>query len=255
MPAFWQPYRRRNLPLMQSPLSLPLAVMAAVVMVCVVAGHSRMARAQTDGCGPVQTPATTLEFIKMDPMLDRHRSVRWLNSRAGGSARYLVTGLTEYEMRASFNMRLMPRDVGFGRYCLTPITVNPRVEVIKHLVYVASELERGSCEYNVVYAHEGEHVKINQGMEADIQASLDDMVGDITRKLAAMPPMSGENVARSIKRLLAEYGRDFKRRLKDIDRNRREDHKRIDTPEEYTKLSLACGPNSAFQTVLPQAAR
>lgn len=232
-----------------------MAGLIAGLLFCVILWHSRAAMAQTNGCGPVQTPTTTLEFMHMDPMLDRHRSVRWLNSRAGGSPRYLVTGLTEYEMRASFNMRLEPREARFGRYCLTPVTVNPRVEVIKHLVYVASELERGSCEYNVVYAHEGEHVKINQGMEADIRASLDDMVGDITRKLAAMPPMSGENVAHSIKRLLSEYGRDFKRRLKDIDRDRREDHKRIDTPEQYTKLSLACGPNSAFQTILPRAAR
>lgn len=244
MPAFGQ-HNRLNV--------LAVMVVASVVFALLVL--SKSTAAQTNGCGPVQTPSTTLEFIQMDPMLDRHRSVRWLNSRAGGSPRYLVTGLTEYEMRASFNMRLEPREARFGRYCLTPVTVNPRVEVVKHLVYVASELERGSCEYNVVYAHEGEHVKINQGMEADIQASLDDMVGDITRTVAAMPPMSGENVARSIKRLLSEYGREFKRRLNDIDRSRREDHKRIDTPEQYDKLAMACGPNSAFQTILPRAAR
>ncbi len=188
-------------------------------------------------------------------MLDRHRSVRWLNSRAGGGSRYLVAGLTEYEMRASFDMRFEPREVGFGRYCLDPVRVSPKVDVVKHLVYIASELERGSCEYDVVYAHEGEHVKVNQGMEADIRAALDDLVNDVVGKVSAMFPLSADNVPSAIKRLLSEYGRDFKRRLRDIDRRRREEQRQIDTPEEYQRLSLACGPNSAFQTVLQQAIR
>ncbi|MAL41562.1 MAG: hypothetical protein CMO04_17005 [Thalassospira sp.] len=206
-------------------------------------------------CAPVRSPEAMLEFNHKDPMLDRHRSVRWLNSRAGGGSRYLVAGLTEYEMRASFDMRFEPREVGFGRYCLDPVRVSPKVDVVKHLVYIASELERGSCEYDVVYAHEGEHVKVNQGMEADIRAALDDLVNDVVGKVSAMFPLSADNVPSAIKRLLSEYGRDFKRRLRDIDRRRREEQRQIDTPEEYQRLSLACGPNSAFQTVLQQAIR
>jgi len=215
---------------------------------------SRPASAQ-GSCAPVRAPQASLEFNHMDPMLDRHRSVRWLNSRAGGSPRYLVTGLTEYEMRASFDMRFEPRQVGFGRYCLDPVRVSPKVDVVKHLVYVASELERGTCEYDVVYAHEGEHVKINQGMEADIRVALDDLVNDVVGRVSAMFPMSAENTQSAMKRLLSEYGRDFKRRISEVDRNRREQHKMIDTPAEYEKLSMACGPNSAFHTVLQAAAR
>ncbi|MCC9620821.1 hypothetical protein LPB41_03870 [Thalassospira sp. MA62] len=188
-------------------------------------------------------------------MLDRHRSVKWLNSRASGGPGYLVTGLTEYEVNASFDMRLEPRDVGGGRYCLDPVRVSPKVDVVKHLVYIASELRPGSCEYNVVYAHEGEHVQINRGMEADLRVALDDMIADIRRTTERLSPMPASEAARSINRLLGEFGREFKRRLRDIDRNRRNAHKLIDTPAEYQKLSLACGPNSAFQTVLPQAAQ
>ncbi|WP_336080062.1 hypothetical protein [Thalassospira sp. CH_XMU1448-2] len=206
-------------------------------------------------CAPVRAPQATLEFNHKDPMLDRHRSVRWLNSRAGGGSKYVVAGLTEYEMQASFDMRIEPREVGLGRYCLDPVRVNPKVNVVKHLVYIASELERGSCEYNAVYAHEGEHVKVNRGMEADIRAALDDLVNDVVGKVGAMFPMPAENVQSAIRRLLSEYGRDFKRRLRDIDRRRREEQRRIDTPEEYQRLSLSCGPNSAFQTVLQQAVR
>lgn len=226
----------------------------AILVICLGMLLSRPAIAQGT-CAPVRAPQASLEFNHMDPMLDRHRSVRWLNSRAGGSPRYLVTGLTEYEMRASFDMRFEPREVGFGRYCLDPVRVSPKVDVVKHLVYIASELERGTCEYDVVYAHEGEHVKINQGMEADIRAALDDLVNDVVGKVSAMFPMPADNVPGAIKRLLSEYGRDFKRRINDIDRNRREQHKRIDTPAEYEKLSLACGPNSAFHTTLQEAAR
>ncbi|MBX2831937.1 MAG: hypothetical protein KTR23_12255 [Rhodospirillales bacterium] len=229
-------------------------LIVSLLLVCAVVMSSGPAKAQGT-CGPVKAPQAMLEFNHKDPQLDRHRSVRWLNARAGGGARYLVAGLTEYEMRASFDMRFEPRAVGFGRYCLDPVRVSPKVDVVKHLVYVASELNRGSCEYNVVYAHEGEHVKINQGMEADIRVALDDLVGDVVRKVDAMFPLAADNVPSAIKRLLSEYGRDFKRRLRDIDRHRREQHRQIDTPEEYEKLSLACGPNSAFQNDLQAAAR
>lgn len=213
-----------------------------------------LARAQ-GSCAPISAPEAFLEFNHMDPMLDRHRSVRWLNSRAGGNPRYLVTGLTEYEVQASFDMRFEPREVGVGRYCLDPVRVNPKVDVVKHLVYVASELQRGTCEYDVVYAHEGEHVKINQGMEADIRAALDDLVNDVVQKVGAMFPMPADNAQRAMRRLMSEYGRDFKRRLNDIRRRSRLRHEQIDTPREYEKLSLACGPNSAFQTTLQEAMR
>ncbi len=226
----------------------------SLLLICAAVLFSGPASAQ-GSCGPISAPQAILEFNHKDPQLDRHRSVRWLNARAGGSPSYLVAGLTEYEMRASFDMRFEPRQVGFGRYCLDPVRVNPKVDVVKHLVYIASELNRGSCEYNVVYAHEGEHVKINQGMEADIRAALDDLIADVVRKVDAMFPLAADNVSGAMKRLLSEYGRDFKRRIRDIDRNRREQHRQIDTPAEYEKLSLACGPNSAFQTVLQAAAR
>jgi hypothetical protein len=206
-------------------------------------------------CVPARAPETNLVFNHKDPMLDRFRSIRWLNSRAGGDQRFLVTGLTEYEMAASFDMRFEPREVGFRRYCLDLVRVNPKVDVVKHLVYIPSELERGTCEYDVVYAHEGEHVKINQGMEADIRAALDDLVGDAVTSVGAMFPMPADNVPGTIRRLLSEYGRDFKRRVNDIRRRSREEHRRIDTPQEYERLSLACGPNSAFQTTLQDAMR
>lgn len=231
-----------------------IKMVLAALGLLVVAGMSNPANAQGT-CGPVRSPQAFLEFNHMDPMLDRHRSVRWLNSRAGGNARYLVTGLTEYEVQASFDMRFEPRDVGGGRYCLDPVRVTPKVDVVKHLVYIASELDRGTCEYDVVYAHEGEHVKINQGMEADIRAALDDLVADIVGKVGAMYPLSADNVPGAIRRLLSEYSRDFKRRLNDIRRRSREKHRQIDTPREYEKLSLACGPKSAFQTTLQDAVR
>tara|TARA_R100001015_G_C4609874_1_gene165180 strand:- start:659 stop:1393 length:735 start_codon:yes stop_codon:yes gene_type:complete len=228
-----------------------LCVLLAVLAVLAVPGSLRA----QGSCAPISAPEAFLEFNHMDPMLDRHRSVRWLNSRAGGNARYLVTGLTEYEVQASFDMRFEPREVGAGRYCLDPVRVSPKVNVVKHLVYIASELERGTCEYDVVYAHEGEHVKINQGMEADIRASLDDLVDDVVRKVGAMFPMPAENAQRAMRRLISEYSRDFKRRLNDIRRRSSQLHERIDTPAEYKKLSLACGPNSAFQTTLQDAMR
>ena len=73
---------------------------------------SNPAEAQQNSCAVARAPVARLSFINQDPMLDRHRSVRWLNNRANQGSRYMVTGLTEYELQARFDMRLEPVEVG-----------------------------------------------------------------------------------------------------------------------------------------------
>ncbi|WP_339861963.1 hypothetical protein [Thalassospira alkalitolerans] len=230
-------------------------VFCGVIVLFVGLFNANAVQAQQSRCTIPGMPDAKLSFINRDPMLDRHRSVRWLNRRANQGSRYMVTGLTEFEMQAQFDMRIEPVEIGIGQFCLRPVRVSPQVEVVKHLVYVASELERGSCEYDIVYGHEGQHVQINQHMQSDVQRELDAMVVEIVDDFAAMRPVGAGEVARLQKRLLRQYGLEFKRRLRAIDLSRREDHRAIDTPDEYDRLSKACGPNSAFQTTLPQAMR
>jgi len=212
--------------------------------------------AQAAACPVVSPPEIAFDFVPKSPQLDRNRSVKWLNRKAASHASgWFVTGLTSYAMQAKFEMRIEPVALGDGRYCLLPARIHPTVTVSEHLVYIASELDRGSCEYDVVYAHEGQHVAINQHMELDIRNALPTFLDDVTRDFSRMQPISARLAASRIQNLLSRYGRDFKSLLAKIDNARQRDHAKIDTPAEYTRLSHACGPNSAFQTTLPAAMR
>ncbi|WP_143589513.1 hypothetical protein [Thalassospira mesophila] len=213
-------------------------------------------RAQAAVCPAIAPPEITFDFIPKSPQLDRNRSVKWLNRKAAShNPAWFVTGLTSYAMQAKFEMRIEPVALGDGRYCLLPARIHPTVTVSEHLVYIASELPRGSCEYNVVYAHEGQHVAINQHMELDIRDALPKFIEQVTNDFSQMQPLPARIAAPRIQNLLSKYGRDFKSLLAKIDRNRQRDHGKIDTATEYDRLSHACGPNSAFQTTLPAAMR
>lgn len=234
------------------------AVLAVFAATCVLVGTSALAinPAQAAVCPAVNPPEITFDFIPKSPQLDRNRSVKWLNHKgASHNSGWFVTGLTRYAMQAKFEMRIEPVALGDGSYCLLPALIHPTVTVSEHLVYIASELPRGSCEYNVVYAHEGQHVAINQHMELDIRNALPKFLDAVTSDFSQMQPLSPRLAASRIRNLLSKYGRDFKLLLAKIDRNRQLDHGKIDTAAEYDRLSHACGPNSAFQTTLPAAMR
>ncbi|WP_114089140.1 hypothetical protein [Thalassospira profundimaris] len=226
---------------------------ALLIMVMMQGVVGKVAHAAT--CPAVTAPKIAFDFEPKSPQLDRHRSVRWLNNQHAHNANWFVTGLTSYAMQARFEMRIEPVALGDGRYCLQPALIHPTVSVTEHLVYIASELEKGSCEYDVVYAHEGQHVAINQHMELDIRKALPDFLDQVTDDFARMPPMSARVAPSRIRSLLSKYGLEFKALLAKIDARRQRDHAKIDTAKEYARLSHACGPNSAFQTTLPAAMR
>ncbi|MFH1803736.1 MAG: hypothetical protein ABID63_02475 [Pseudomonadota bacterium] len=211
--------------------------------------------AQTHICRFGETPPVSLSFVNKDPQLDRSRSVRWLNQRSNRNSRWIVSGLTEYELRAAFDMKIEPVAAGNGLYCLWPARVLPRVEVVKHLVYVASELVRGTCEYDVVYAHEAQHVAINQRIEDEINKAMQGLVETITQDFAAMTALPASMVQNRSQQLLTRYGRDFQNLITQVDRARTRDHAAIDTSAEYGRIASQCGPDSAFTTTLQDAMR
>ncbi len=230
-----------------------VVLLALLMTVMQVMAGGQAAYAAT--CPAVTPPKIAFDFEPKSPQLDRHRSVRWLNSQHVHNANWFVTGLTSYAMQARFEMRIEPVALGNGRYCLQPALIHPTVSVTEHLVYIASELTKGSCEYDVVYAHEGQHVAINQHMELDIRKALPDFLQQVTDDFDRMSPLSGQMASSRIRSLLSKYGLAFKALLAKIDARRQRDHAKIDTAEEYRRLSHACGPNSAFQTTLPAAMR
>ncbi|WP_245881160.1 hypothetical protein [Thalassospira marina] len=230
-----------------------LAGFVLLVILGVVAFGGQGAYAAS--CPTVTPPKITFDFEPKSPQLDRNRSVRWLNSKTTHSADWFVTGLTSYAMQAKFEMRIEPVALGNGTYCLLPALIHPTVSVTEHLVYIASELPKGSCEYDVVYAHEGQHVAINQHMELDIRNALPAYLAQVTDDFARMQPLPAQMASARIRNLLSKYGREFKALLAKIDATRQRDHARIDTAQEYERLSHACGPKSAFQTTLPAAMR
>jgi hypothetical protein len=228
-----------------------LAMVGCVVLVLVCAAGQ--AQAQTPSCKNVERPKVGLDFVPKSPMLDHTRSVRWLNRHGEGGQGWFVTGLTKYQMHATFDMRIEPVAVSANYYCLVPVRVTPHVIVDTHLVYISSELAKGSCEYNQVYEHEGRHVIVNQQMEANIQKALPQFIDTIVQNFSAMAPVPVNRVQLRSQQLLGYYAREFRAVLAKLDRKRAADQRKIDTRAEYERLSLSCGPNSAFQTILPAA--
>lgn len=160
------------------------------------------------------------------------------NLHSDNKARGAVTGLTSasifYEYEALF--KITQTDAGFC-VAIDKMKMLYRAEPI---VYISSELERGSCEFKAVLKHENKHVRALKRVHAQhAQAFKKDVENALERIQAKGPiPENGINAAKEKMQDDLDYFLDEK--LLPIVQAAAKAHNRIDSPSEYETVSTAC---------------
>lgn len=72
-----------------------------------------------------------------------------------------INGLTVGNFTSSISGQFLIVNISNNYSCVFPKTVNAKMGYEKIDVYVASEFQPGSCEYNETLKHENEHVEVN----------------------------------------------------------------------------------------------
>jgi len=198
---------------------------------------------------PAPRPARpTIEILNPEPLVDGTQSMRWLSDRLRRNARgwqrdprldrfIHAMGLTATEWGTEISVAGIagPRD---ERQCFVATELRVRFGLHAHLVFVASEIPRGSCLWRDVYAHELRHVGVNREAIRAAAALLSADVESLARQgISTEGPTAEAAQQAALVRLRAAV----RRAEQAFDQRATRGHASIDTPEEYDRASRACG--------------
>lgn len=195
------------------------------------------------GCEAIRLPAARVAISAPQVVLDHSRSLDQLDARRS-HAGWRTTGITSYELESAFSATFEFQPIGNGRGCLRPSAISPRLKVLKHVIYIAREFPKGSCEYRSVLAHERRHAAINTELRNAFAEGLRRAFDNAAQRLRRARPIAAADFDRVARRELARWKRLFRRIEADHSRGLSGRQARIDTAAEYLRVQRSCGPNS-----------
>lgn len=104
-------------------------------------------------------------------------------------------------------------------------------------VYMARELERGTCAYDTVLDHERRHIATDRLLVQSIAPNLETQLRDAIASIGVIRASSGQVAQTQIHRMLQDYLRALGASLSQV---RQKHQSMIDTDDEYERLSRSC---------------
>lgn len=185
-------------------------------------------------------PPTHFKVVAVPLTLERDDSqnIEALTAKSGSAlATHRTMGLTTVVFGQSADINLNVVDDRRGsRACGTP---QLRVELSMQpvTVFVASELATESCQHDVTLSHEMKHVEVfRQALDSaarDLERDLPEAIGAELRR-AKNPGELQQRFVVSVRDYLAQFMGERQRLLD-------EEQAEVDSPEEYARVSNACG--------------
>lgn len=189
-------------------------------------------------CEDLPKPSITLKRLEEKLTFNHSYSYQSLTNigLAGPAAGKWILGLTRGSASASFSLAAPSVIDPTGRWeCLSPqISISYGFSPVT--VYVAKEFPPGSCAHKEILEHEMRHAKTYQDHIAQMEKALQTT---LTARFASDTPWRGPagQIAGKINQEMEERWLPFiQRSIKEVD----EAQKRIDTDEEYERISNAC---------------
>jgi hypothetical protein len=189
-------------------------------------------------CGKL--PPTHLKVVAVPLTLERDdsQSIETLTAKRGSAlATHRANGLTAAAFGYSADIELNAVDDRRGsRTCGMP---RLRVELSMQpvTVFVASELATGSCQHDVTLSHEMKHVEVlRQTLDRaarDLERDLPEAIGAELRHAKNREELEQRLVV-SVRDYLPQFMDERQRLLNEAQAD-------VDSPEEYARVSNACG--------------
>jgi hypothetical protein len=197
------------------------------------------ASARADECDRLPPPTVTVKRFEEPVGLDTSYSYKSLKVLAAELSRpgNQVLGLTRATSRVSFSIKNTSYIDRSGRWECS----SPQFTVIYGFspmtVYVAREFPKGGCPYSEIYQHELRHVKAYQDHLVSIERELADT---LTRRFATdavWRAPKGQTRLMLEKEMNERWLPFIKQAIERVEAAQA----LIDTPEEYARVSGACG--------------
>jgi hypothetical protein len=215
-----------------------LATLLALSMLSTACGDDSPFASFETRCGKL--PPTHFKVVAVPLTFERDdsQSIEALTAKGGSAlAAHRAKGLTTAVFGYSTEIELTAVDDRRGwRACGMP---RLRVELSMQpvTVFVASELATQSCQHDVTLSHEMKHVEVfRQALDRaarDLERDLPEAIGAELRH-AKNPGELQQRLVVSVRDYLAQY---MGARQRPLD----EEQAEVDSPEEYARVSNACG--------------
>lgn len=151
-----------------------------------------------------------------------------------------VAGLTLGDISNQAQLRF-GQDVGFftGDACIWVQELVLQLN-LKPVIYLAQEMEPGSCAYRTLLAHEQKHVAADRQLLLSREREIGDALRLALLQIGAMGPVDA-SLARDVQRdLTARIGAAVDAEMQKLGTERDRIQQGIDSQQEYARLAAAC---------------
>lgn len=192
-------------------------------------------------CKTSSTPVrVVVRFDAAKPYIDRSRSRQWIRRKARErDTRRHPVGLTEVRLTHRMSTQFETcSDTVRRKHCvyLTEVSLVLGYEDTK--VYIAREYPPGRCEYQAIYQHEANHVRI---LNAHQQRFLGLFRKDLRRLVRRLKPHLSRNAQKERKRIIRQLEREVRQRMRRLEKSLKAAHAAIDTDQNYADVQAGCG--------------
>ncbi|MEZ0225167.1 MAG: hypothetical protein ACAH83_11480 [Alphaproteobacteria bacterium] len=207
--------------------------------------------AATGVCAAPPPPLVEMEFINTPP-IERHD----LSSRELGAIQGTTTFshgpkevfITEGRMISEFAPEYFvsfaaPVDPATGWYCLSVQEIKIKVNYTP-TIYLASELQEGTCRYEVTLQHEARHVNIDIITYNEFLPVLRQVVQDTANGIGVIGPLKPENLIRERDRIVDKLRPPLEAKVMEIGKIFNNRQQTIDTRQAYLREGALC-PNES----------
>lgn len=222
---------------------LPSAAILLVAGACWLAAPAPAA-AQTHDCPAFDAANVTVSFRNAPLRRAFDRSIQQLARMPGrapgpaGAGNGHILGLAHAVFEQSYDIGVSYGPVGGGAFCGALTSLDVTFGTRERAVYVAKELPRNTCIHREVLDHEMHHVQVDEAL-------MKEFLPTVKRRLATLAGRMGTVRARSQQQVMASLRKpidaELKKILNDFTREREKRQARIDTLDEYDRVSRSCG--------------
>ncbi|HEY0835696.1 MAG TPA: hypothetical protein VGE72_17470 [Azospirillum sp.] len=217
--------------------------MAAALVAAVVLSGSRPAAAQSNGCPAFDRPTVQISFQVAPLGRDDTRSVTQLAGLPGrapgpaGASGGNILGLAHAKYGEQSQLGALFQAQRDGAVCAALSSVKVTFGFIERVVYVARELPRGSCIHAEVLAHEMKHVATDEALLKEFEPIIRSRLETVAARQGTVRARSNQQAVQALRRPLDAALKDL---LQDFSRERDRRQAKVDTIQEYQRVSRSC---------------
>ncbi|MCG8490878.1 MAG: hypothetical protein MI743_04625 [Sneathiellales bacterium] len=217
----------------------------ALAAILIVALTSSQGDAKTNkAClATFQEPKITITVKEEKTRLIRSKSHKQITRIAKSQSSFepstegRVLGLTDATQELQLGIEVESQPLNNGEHCVRLDRVKAIISMRKSDVYIAREYKAGSCAFKAILAHEQEHVAINKHFREKLVKELDKGLKKYARRVDPFIVPASYDAAEDIYERLSKVITPIR---EDINRERRNAHRKIDTPRSYRKVRSRC---------------